>query len=225
MKMKRLWILAILMLVLVGCRENTAFSGEQCNEGLCVKIEVVEPVRWGEPVTLKITVMTETAIPDLGVSIFTYPPDVAVEGPTGWESTSKEGIVWKGGAGWLVTTKANQPVVFIRNIRIPATESPSLVEIQANASTRQGRRVSHSVSIYLTREGGKVYYAGTPVPITPWPLPVYIVTPGLSPTPQPTFTPTPTLPPTPTPPRSPLATPTPLAYPFTSPLPTPTSYP
>jgi hypothetical protein len=225
--MKWLWRLAILMLILAGCGGGASPGSGWCDQGLCVKIEVVEPVQWGKPLTVKITVTTEADIPDLGVSIYTYPPDVVVEGPIGWEPTSKGGMVWKGGAGWLVATKANQPIVFIRNIRVPAKQSPFLVDIQANASTREGRRVSHSVHIYLAREGGKVYYAGTPLPITPWPLPVYITTLGPSLTPQPTFTPTPTLPLTPTPLYSPLATPTQPLSPFGSPIstPAPAAYP
>jgi hypothetical protein len=223
---KRRWTLAILMLVLAGYGGSAAPSGGQCNQGLCVKIEVVEPVRWGESLTVKITVTTEADIPDLGVSIYTYPPDVVVEGPIGWEPTSKDGMVWKGGAGWLVATKANQPIVFIRNIRVPARESPLLVDIQANASTRQGRHVSHSVRIYLTREGGVVnptpaVLPGTPALVPTMP-PEWLLTPFPTVTPWPTPFPTPTYPPparTPTPTQppspfiSPISTPTPAAYP------------
>jgi hypothetical protein len=221
--MKPRWVLAMLVLVLAGCGEYAGLGGGRCRRGLCVKIEVMEPIRWGESLTVKIIAMTEADIPDLGVSIYTYPPDVAVEGPVGWESISRDGMVWKGGAGWLVAVKANQPVVFIRKIRVP--EKEGLIRLQANVSTREGRRISHSVSIYFTREGGRVYGAETPVPITPWPLPVYIITSDPSPTPPPTFTPMPALPPTPTSPRSPLALPTPLAPPFIPPLPPPTLYP
>lgn len=224
--MKRRWTLAILMLVLAGCGGSAAPSGGQCNQGLCVKIEVVEPVRWGESLTVKITVTTEADIPDLGVSIYIYPPDVVVEGPIGWEPTSKDGMVWKGGAGWLVATKANQPIVFIRNIRVPARESPLLVDIQANASTRQGRHVSHSVRIYLTREGGVVnptpaVLPGTPALVPTMP-PEWLLTPFPTVTPWPTPFPTPTYPP---PARTP--TPTQLPYPFISPIstPTPAAYP
>jgi hypothetical protein len=223
---KRRWTLAILMLVLAGCGGSAAPSGGQCNQGLCVKIEVVEPVRWGESLTVKITVTTEADIPDLGVSIYIYPPDVVVEGPIGWEPTSKDGMVWKGGAGWLVATKANQPIVFIRNIRVPARESPLLVDIQANASTRQGRHVSHSVRIYLTREGGVVnptpaVLPGTPALVPTMP-PEWLLTPFPTVTPWPTPFPTPTYPP---PARTP--TPTQLPYPFISPIstPTPAAYP
>jgi hypothetical protein len=223
---KRRWTLAILMLVLAGCGGSAAPSGGQCNQGLCVKIEVVEPVRWGESLTVKITVTTEADIPDLGVSIYTYPPDVVVEGPISWEPTSKDGMVWKGGAGWLVATKANQPIFFIRNIRVPARESPLLVDIQANASTRQGRHVSHSVRIYLTREGGVVnptpaVLPGTPALVPTMP-PEWLLTPFPTVTPWPTPFPTPTYPP---PARTP--TPTQLPYPFISPIstPTPAAYP
>jgi len=220
--MKRLWILAILMLVLVGCRGSIAPTGWRCSEGLCVKIKVVEPVRWGEPVTVIISVTAEKDVADLGVWL-NHDQGVTVEGPQGWEENVKDRKIGEMAASWKVDVKANKPLVFMRKVHLPQREGE--IELSAAVYRADLGYLVDSVSIYLTREGGKVYYAGTPVPITPWPLPVYIVTPGSSPTPQPTFTPTPTLPPTPTPPRSPLATPTPLAYPFTSPLPTPMSYP
>jgi hypothetical protein len=224
---KRRWMLAILIMILSGCGGSAAPGGGQCNQGLCVKIEVVEPVQWGKPLTVRITVTTEADIPDLGISVYTFPPDVVVEGPVGWEPTSKDGMVWKGGAGWLVSTKANQPTVFIRNIRVPERES--LVELWANASTREGRRVSHSVRIYLTREGGVVnptpaVLPGTPALVPTMP-PEWLLTPFPTVTPWPTPFPTPTYPP---PARTP--TPTQLPYPFISPIspistPTPAAYP
>lgn len=159
--MKRLWMLMIISIVLTGCGGSAAAGGSQCNGGLCVKIEVADPIRWGEPVTVVATVTTETDIPELGVSIYTF-PSLIVEGPLGWEATSRKGVVWEGGAGWVTEARANQSVTFIRKIQFPAQEG--LYRIQANASTPQGLRVSDSVRVFLSREGGKVYYSKTPVP-------------------------------------------------------------
>lgn len=163
--MKRLWLVTILIIALAGCRRSTAPGGGQCNQGLCVKIEVAEPIRWGELIIVTITVTTEIDIPDLGVSINTYPLDVIVEGPTGWEATSTGGMVWEGGAGWLAEGKSNQVLTFVREIRFPTREGS--FDLQANATTPQGLRVTNSVRIHLTREGGKAYYSGTPIPTLP----------------------------------------------------------
>lgn len=163
--MKRFWILAMLMIALAGCGGSAAPSGGQCNQELCVRIEVAESIHWGEPVTVVVTVTPETDIPELGVSIYTFPSLIIVEGPLGWETTSRNGMVWEGGAGWVTEARTNQSVTFVRKIRFPAKEG--LYEIQANASTPQGLRAVDSVRIYLTREGGRAYYSGTPVPTSP----------------------------------------------------------
>lgn len=221
--MKRLWMLAILMMALAGCGGSAAPGGGQCNQGLCVKIEVVEPIRWGEPVTVMVEVTTETDIPELGVSIYTFPP-VMVEGPVGWETTAKNGMVWEGGAGWLTEAKAHRSASFVRKIRLPTQEG--LYSIQANASTPQGLRVSDSVDIYLNREGGVIN--PTPAVLPGTPMLVSTLPPERLLTPFPTSTPWPTPFPTPTPPP-PVRTPTPTQppYPFISPIstPTPAAYP
>lgn len=213
--MKYVWLLALLMVAMVGCTGGLDSSGGQCNQGLCVKLEVAEPVRTEEPVTVTITVWTESDVPKLGVSLYTYPSSAQVQGPAGWETTAKEGTVWEGGAGWLIGARAKQPAMFTREIRLPPGES---LWILANAATPQGLRVVDSVRLHFTAEGARVYYEGTPMPITPGPILMFTVTPGPSPTPRPTFTPTPTLLPTPTDPRFPL-TPTQEPYPPATALP------
>lgn len=218
--MKRFWILAILMIVLAGCGGSAAPSGGQCNQGLCVKIEVAEPIRWEEPLLVQITVTSKDDISNLGISLIYHEKEIVIEEP---EKVEQGEVVWKGDRGldWRVSVKAGQPVVLTRKLRLPAREG--LVELMASAITPQGLRAVDFVRIYLSGGKGEVYYSGTPIPVTPWSLPVYTVTPGPSPTPLPTFTLIPTLPLTPTHFRSPLATPTQPAYPFISPISTPTS--
>lgn len=102
--MKRFWILAILMLVLTACGGSAVPGGGRCNRSLCVKIEVVEPIRWGEPITVVILASADKDISDLGISVFVHPyAGVIVEGPESWEKEVKEGAVFEGGAGgrWM----------------------------------------------------------------------------------------------------------------------------
>ena len=223
--MKRLWMLAILMLVLAGCGGSAAPSGGQCNKGLCVKIEVAEPIRWGEPITVTISTTTDKDILDLGITVFVLPYNgVIVEGPENWEREAQGGAVFEGGAGWKANTKANQPVTFTRILRLPPREGA--FEIMGSAITKQGLRVADTVRIHLTREGGVVnptpaVLPGTPALVPTMP-PEWLLTPFPTATPWPTPFPTPTYPP---PVRTP--TPTQLPYPFISPIstPTPAAYP
>lgn len=218
--MKRLWLVAILMLLSAGCGGSAApGGGGQCNRGLCIQIEVAEPIRWGEPITVTISTTTDKDIFDLGISVFVHPyKGVIVEGPEGWEKEAQGGAVFEGGAGWKVNIKANQPVAFTRKLRLPPREG--IFEIMGSATTKQGLRVANSVRIHLTHEGGVVnptpaVLPGTPalVPTVP---PEWLLTPFPTPTPWPTPFPTPTSPP-------PVRTPTPTQPAFISPLPTPTS--
>jgi len=209
--MKRLFMCVLLLAILTACAGVSAPGGRCSKRGeVCIKVTAVEPVRFGELVTVIITVTTDKDISELGISIFTYPVDAVVEGPQGWEQAAKDGMVYKGGAGWKITAKANQPLTFTRKVRFPSREGVFTIVVGAGTPTF---RVEDSVSIHLTRAGGKVYLSGTSVPITPEPLPVYTTTPG----PSPTFIPAPTrfVSPLSTPMRlqSPLVTPTRLASP------------
>ncbi|MDW8064790.1 MAG: hypothetical protein RMK32_04075 [Anaerolineae bacterium] len=222
--MKRLWMLAIMMMAWAGCGGSAAPGSVRCNENLCVKIEVAEPIRWGEPITVMIVTTTDRDITDLGISIYVYPSKgVVVEGPENWEGEAKSGMVYEGGAGWRVTTKTGQPITFTRVVHLPQEEG--VFKIMASATTIQGMRVTDSVYIYVGREGGVVnptpdVLPGTPA-LVPTAPPEWRLTPFPTSTPWPTPFPTPTSPvpehtPTPTqlPPLiSPVVPPTPAASP------------
>jgi len=209
--MKRLWMLTILIIILSGCGGSAAPSGGQCNKDLCIKIEVAEPIRWGEPIGVTVTVTAERDVSNLQVSLTSYPPVFLEDHQGRW---IEEGIRSD------VNLVANRPLVTVYKVHLP---SEGTFELRAGAYAPNLPYVSDSVRIYLNGGKGDVHYSGTAIPVTLWPLPVYTVTPGPSPTPLPTSTPIPTLPPTPPHFRSPLATPTQPPYPFTSPISTPTS--
>jgi len=210
--MKPRWVLAMLVLVLAGCGEYAGLGGGRCRWGLCVKIEVMEPVRWGEAVTVIISVTATQDIPDLGVWP-NHDPGVIVEGPEDWEVEARDRKIGERAASWKVDVKANRRFVFVRRVRLPEREGE--FKLSAAVYRSDWGYISDPVSIYLTREGGVV----NPTPA------VFSGTPELVPTipaewlgtPFPTPTPLPTLPP------SPLATPTHEEAPFRSPLPTPVS--
>jgi hypothetical protein len=203
--MKRRWMLATLMLVLAGCGGSAVPGGGRCNKGLCVKIEVVEPVRWGESIGVTITVSSERDIRGLGISLLSYPPSQI--------TFEKAEFVTEGGARWATDIQANHPQRFGLSVYLPLEGNYVLIA-QAHDPTI-GMVVADEIRIYLTRKGGVVnptpaVFSGTPALVPTMPLEWLR-------TPFPTPTPLPTLPP------SPLATPTREGSPFRSPLPTPTS--
>lgn len=162
--MKRLWMLTILMMVLTGCGGSAAPGGGQCNQGLCVKIEVAEPIRWGEPLLVQILVVTKDDASNLGISLIYHDKGIIVEEP---KKVEQGEVVWEGDQGldWRVSAKANQPVVLTHRVHLPPREGP--IQFIASAITPQGLQTVDSVTIYLTRTGGKVYYSGTPLPTSP----------------------------------------------------------
>ncbi len=207
--MNRLWMLAILMIVLAGCGGSAAPSGGQCKQGLCVKIEVAELIRWEEPIVVTVTVTTERDVSNLQVSLTSYPP-VSIEDHQGkW---IEEGIRSD------VNLIANRPLVTVHKVRLP---SEGTFELRAGAYAPNLSYVSDSVRIYLSREGGVANPTPAVLPGTPALVPTLppkrLLTPFPTATPWTSPLPTPTYPP-------PVRTPAPTqpAYPFVSPLPTPT---
>lgn len=162
--MKRFWVFAMLMMVLAACRGSAAPGGGQCNQGLCVKIEVAEPIHWGEPLLVQISVVTKDDASNLGISLIYHDKGIVVEEP---KKVEQGEVVWKGDQGldWRVSAKANQPVVLTHRVHLPPREGS--IQFIASAITPQGLQTVDSVRIYLTREGGRVYYANTPVPTSP----------------------------------------------------------
>lgn len=173
-------------------------SGDaSCRKGMCVKLRAVEPILFGVPLKVTISVTTDNDVPSLGVSL-SSDFDVVVEGPQGWEESVRDGIVWNGGAGWRLSTRANQTVQFVRTVRLPPREGFFLLIARAGIPT--GESVEDSLYIHLTLAGGTVYLSGTPLPITPDVIktpPPYILNPQGTPLPIPTSAPF-TFPPTPT---------------------------
>jgi hypothetical protein len=104
-------MLATLMLVLAGCGGSAVPGGGRCNKGLCVKIEVVEPVRWGESIGVTITVSSERDIRGLGISLLSYPPSQI--------TFEKAEFVTEGGARWATDIQANHPQRFGLSVYLP----------------------------------------------------------------------------------------------------------
>jgi len=92
-------LLLVAGLALSGC--SSAPGGGKCRHGVCIDLELAEPIGWNEPVTVTITVETEEDIQGLRVRLWFSDPDVLVEG-------ERE---------WVVDAKAHTPMQFSTTIR------------------------------------------------------------------------------------------------------------
>jgi hypothetical protein len=204
--MKRFLACVLMLVSLTACASGASDKGSCSKDGeVCIKVRAEEPIQFGAPVTVTITLTSEKDITDLGVSLMTYPKSIVVQEAVDQEPGK---VTWKNQSGvdWLVNIKGNQPVTFTRQLKLSPEDG--VINITAHAIT-PGFRAADTIIIYLTNEGGKVYLSGTSIPVTPGPLPT--ITPG----PSPTFVPTATVPtpfPSPAPTRTATPYPPPGAY-------------
>ncbi len=231
--MKRFHLFLLLLTILAGC---TSVSTEQekteiavfglptlfkCAEGLCIEVEVNEPIVFGEPITVRITVTSEEDIADLRVYLTSIPYNhITIEDPV----KEEEGIVieqLKQGILWKVDAKADQPVTFVRNLTTDfSIDENCYLQLQVEVFTRRGLLVHNHLTILFSEGKVNVYYPGTPVPFPTielrykGTLPTIYITPGVTiyPTRQATMTPVPTT-------RRSTPTPTVNPYPIHSPQP------
>ena len=178
---------------LASCAAPAGPGGFRCSEDnqTCVKLTVAEPIKPGQPVSVTITVTSAKAIPGLKVYLSTYPAGkVSIVEEPGLPSPKA------GGVNWTTDVQANHPLAITRKIRLSSVEGEyggyAFVQLTVFVVTSVGAVIDDDLMIYVTSQGAKVYYSGTPIPFTPGP--VLTVTPG----PSPTFIPTLTSIPTPT---------------------------
>ncbi|MFZ3070412.1 MAG: hypothetical protein WA110_04740, partial [Anaerolineaceae bacterium] len=166
--MKRLCLLVILTIFLAGCGTSEGLSRLQCDQDICINIKVNEPVLWGEQIIVQINVITKKNYSNLSVTFEYNDKEIVVEEP---ELQEPGRVTWKGDQGvtWSVDTIADQPVVFERKLQLPSTEG--YWYLSANTINPEGSVIGDYVNIHLTREGGKVYYSGTPMPTDSDPVP------------------------------------------------------
>lgn len=164
--MKHLFVFTLLALSLSACTGTSTQGGQTCQGGICIRVQLTEPIRLNEPVTATITVQTEREIS--GLRIFFPSPD--------------RRILIEGESQWAVNAQSHKSMTASRVIRF--TEE-GLHEIMVYAQDPlTGTVVKNYVTVHLTREGGKIYLSGTPIPLwTPGkPIPAVTITPGPSPT-------------------------------------------
>jgi hypothetical protein len=157
------------MVSLVACASKSP-GGFRCSPDgqVCVEIHTDEPIVYGAPVIVTISVTSEKYISYLGISL-TYDADDVIEGIENWEDNLQNSSIIPGGAGWGIEINANQTLSFQRTFYLPQREG--YFTIIASITDRNTFRASDELIIAMTTQGGTVYLANTPVPHTTGPLP------------------------------------------------------
>jgi hypothetical protein len=168
--MKHMTGFILMAVILAACAGGSSFGKPNCNEkeGYCVEVRAEEPVLYGEPVTVTVTVTSEKDIPEMGLSLY-YDPGTFKEEQHEWEKDVKDYSTYPGGESWVVAVNAKQPLSFTRVLYPQYEEGWFSIFAFASAvietsSGKTSSRVGDEIGIHLTREGGTVYLANTPLP-------------------------------------------------------------
>lgn len=164
--MKRLLVFTLLALSLSACAGASSQDGQTCRGGICIRVQLTEPIHLNKAVTATITVQTEQKVPELTIYLPATSPVIQVEGDR----------------QWTIDAQAQQSITTNRVIRF--TEEGFFYIVAQAHDRRTGAIVTSLATVHVTRDGGKVYYSGTPIPLgTPGePIPAVTITPGPSPT-------------------------------------------
>lgn len=223
------YVLSLLVLyLLAACSSNGSTTSKlNCSrEGeICVTLSTVKSFASSDPIGLKITITSSKDISDLNLTLHTG-GEITMDGPQTWENNLSSPSISPGYAYWNFSIKGGQTLTYNRVLHLLPNEGNFNVNVDIVNLSRT-IEAQDSFYIHLTKAGGQVILAGTPLPpYTPnLTLPAY--GPG---TPVPTFITNPTNPgnitTTPVVPLVSTSTPTTQPYPPpSSPTPSPTSHP
>ncbi len=130
-------VVIVVILGLAACVHASSVDGASCQNGVCVEVQLSEPIRFNEPVTVTITVETEQDEKDVQIGLSSTNPTVIFEG---------------GPRPWMADTKAHQPSKFIRTIHFPAPDRAGDLQISGGAKTWTGAYSGDDVIVYTTPE-------------------------------------------------------------------------
>lgn len=154
--MKYLVTLSILSMYLVACTAASSPGSKQCSSnGVCIKIKLAEPIRLNEPTTVTTTITSDKDFSQVQIAIASDAPGLLIEDKQTWQ---------EGTQGEKIDIKANRPIDVSRRI-LMRKEGRFNVIVSAMASTF---RVEDSVYVIITKDNGKVYEPGQPIPTAPF---------------------------------------------------------
>ncbi|MCD4738582.1 MAG: hypothetical protein K8R89_04910, partial [Anaerolineae bacterium] len=164
MQLGKSFMIILLMtigLLLFAC---TAPSSGTCDKnGLCVDIELEEPIQMNEPVGVTIVVESKEDMSDLPIFLSSSNPDILVNEESEWIE-------------WIVDIKDREPMYFSATIQFPET---GWYNVNASVLHPAGRVVRDTVPVRITALGGTAYPESERTPGIP--APVEPVTPTMSP--------------------------------------------
>jgi hypothetical protein len=170
-KVIRICLIALMATAIAGCGGPSAPGGRRCRGGICVDLELVEPIFLNEPVEVTITVETEEDILGLTIAAGSIDPTILVEGEH----------------KWVVNAKAHTPLQLSTTIRFT---KEGYFNIHGSAyDPRKGSGVRDVERVRITPLGGTVNppperEPGTPAPAKRLDTPPPKATPESSPTPS-----------------------------------------
>lgn len=166
--MKNIYTFLFLLMIMAACTGSASSQGKCSDNGdVCVNVRAVEPIYFGKPVVLTITVTSLKNIDDLGISLF-YDVDASIDDLKNWEKNIQQPNIFNGGASWKIAISERQSLKFTRKLYLPTREGEFSIIVMVTGSNF---RINDSLRIYMTQSGGKVYLSGTSLPITEGPLP------------------------------------------------------
>lgn len=161
--MKQITTLVFLTMCLTACIGPSYPGSGHCNQGICVKIQVAEPVQFNQPFEATMTVTSDKDVSKMPVAISSDAPDMLIEGPQGWQTRVVE---------WEMDVSANRPVSVTKRLRLPREGSFYVF----GSALALGEHIDDAVSVEITKAGGKVLKPGevrtrgippTAIPATP----------------------------------------------------------
>ncbi len=157
-----IWLLTtgLLSLTLVACGASAPGGGSCDRDGLCIDVELQEPIQMNEPVGVMIVVESTEDLSGLEIGLWFSAPDVVVDGES----------------EWVRDIKAGESRQFSTAIHFPR-EGRFLVH--AGVLHPPGRIVQDYVPVRITALGGTTYPESETTPGVP--IPVEPITPTVSP--------------------------------------------
>jgi hypothetical protein len=155
---KQLWLCILLIIILTACAAVPEGGLGRCNQGLCVKLGAQGPFRYGEPLTLTIT-LTSDRDQDVNASL-NIPNNLMIEQPKSPNDTAIDQPT-QGFYSWkAIHAKANISKTITFKTAF-SNEDIYQVVVYADAN---GIGTSDQIQIGYSKTGISVYFQGTLVP-------------------------------------------------------------
>ncbi|MCI0521108.1 MAG: hypothetical protein L0Z70_12745, partial [Chloroflexi bacterium] len=138
-------------------------NGWMSQEGIRLKLDVVEPIIYGEPIVLLFTVTSDHDVPEIYGTVESVGAQ-AVTDPGIWQDEVSDFETWNRGASadWKFSLEDDVPYTVMRPFQY--TPRVGYYHFSATVAFRNGFYSGTTLWIYMNESGGTVYRSGTPMP-------------------------------------------------------------